>query len=719
MRFDDDKLQKDLKELRTHEEEILVQRAADEHGLPYIDLSDMGISTDALALVSEPEARAAYAAGFKKVGRQVAIATMSPQGAKLKEIVARLEQDGYEIDLYLASQNSLERAWERYEDLQWTTKSHGSFIDITQEALESITSQVKNNEDIERLFDTISDEEENKRTSRLMEIVTGSAIATKSSDIHIEPQDDNVRLRFRQDGILIDILAFDHATYKQLLSRIKILSGMKLNVTKNAQDGRFTIDFNDVEIEIRVSTVPGPYGEGVVMRVLDPAGINVGLEQLGIEPFLLDILKREIKKPNGLILNTGPTGSGKTTTLYSLLKFLYNPEIKILTIEDPIEYHLEGIHQTQVDHGQGYDFQSGLRAAMRQDPDVILVGEVRDHETALAAMQASQTGHMVLSTLHTTNAAGAVPRLLDLGINHATLAQSMTMAIAQRLVRKLTDAKKKVAPTPEQEKTIREVLRNAQRAGKDLSRFGLSHDMSEIFVYEPVPDEVSDSGYKGRVGIFEAILVDDSIKDILEEKPSDRRVKKVAQAQGILTLAEDAVVKVLQGVTSYQEVSRVVDLTEDIAEELGLAGATQDSPEHDIVSAVSQNLSAEKSHAPAPLRQSTQTPNDEQQERIQAVHEIDLLIDYLHMLENHQKEYPDVGIEEKVQQAQGIIVDLLRRHHPHDVFLQQTNEARVEQEIDLLMSDLEALRQHQAHSPGEGVAKELQGIRSKIEKMKK
>ncbi|MCB9808868.1 Flp pilus assembly complex ATPase component TadA [Candidatus Nomurabacteria bacterium] len=717
LQFDDTQLQKDLKSLRIKEEEETVQLRAQKISMPYVNLDGMSLSTDALALVDEDRAKALSVAGFHLVGQDLSLATLHESSDELDGLVQELTKAGYKVTLYLVSQNSLEKAWSRYDDLRMTHSSHGSFIDISQDALQAIVDQVKTNDDIKKLFDTVADEEENKRTSRLMEIIMGAAIATKSSDVHIEPQDEEVRLRYRQDGMLQDILHFDHRTYKQIMSRIKILSGMKLNLTKSAQDGRFTIDFNNVEIEIRVSTVPGPYGEGVVMRILDPAGINVGLEQLGIEPYLLDILKREVEKPHGLILNTGPTGSGKTTTLYSLLKYVYNPEIKILTIEDPIEYHLEGIHQTQVDHAQHYDFEAGLRAAMRQDPDIILVGEIRDNETALAAMQASQTGHLVLSTLHTNDASGAVPRLLGLKINPSVLGQSMSVALSQRLVRNLTDAKKKVKATPEQEKVMRAVLKKAQSNDKDIpGRFGLSYDMDEMWVYEPIPDEKSESGYKGRMGVFEAILIDDVIKDLLDKNPSDRQVKRAAQHQGILTMAEDGVVKILQGKTSYEEVERVVDLTADVAEELGIEGVT-----HQSSATTEDDLSAHKEDAPtvaSPLP-AVAPPKSSDPEKSLPAQELDLLVDYLKMLEDHQRNNPEQGIAQKITQVQSTIIELLKKNPLHDLFLQQTNEQRVEAEIDLLMNDLADLREHQQDKPSEGVAQQLEMIRKNIERLKK
>lgn len=719
IRFDDTQINKGLSSLRDREEEELVQRAARSRNVPYINLLDLTISTDALALIEENKAQKLGIAGFKLVGQQLSVAVLSEQDPEIREVLKSLTQSGYETTVYLASRRSLKKAWSRYDDLR-LGKTQSSFLDITEEAIKAIVEQVKTNADVQRLFEEIIAEEELKRTSRLMEILMGSAIATRASDIHLEPQEKSVRIRYRQDGILEDVLNCSPEIFRQLLSRIKILSKLKLNISKNAQDGRFTIDFDQRQIEIRVSTVPSAYGEGVVMRVLDPRGISVGIEELGIEPFLFDILKKEIAKPSGLILNTGPTGSGKTTTLYSFLKYIYNPEIKVITIEDPIEYHLEGIEQTPIDREHGYDFESGLRSAMRHDPDVILVGEIRDHETALAAMQASQTGHLVLSTLHTNNAAGTIPRLLDLGINYATLAQSMTVALAQRLVRTLTPAKSKVRPTPVQENVLRTILKAAEKNGKNLSRFNISSDM-DMWVYEPVPDDISPTGFKGRIGIFEAIVIDNKIKEILDKEPTDRQVKEAATHQGILTLAEDAAVKVLQGKTSYDEVARVVDMEEDIRDTLlaqiaEKSGALikKDSPAP-WVDDIRSNLEKESGSIPAtrPIISNTVSSSATSLPS----REIASLIDYVRMLENHQESYPETGVGEKIQEVQKTIVDLLKNYQPTDLFIQRDNERAVHQEIDALTQELEALKKHQEVYPRVGIADKLRSIRGTLQEL--
>ena len=382
------------------------------------------------------------------------------------------------------------------------------------------------------------------------------AIAIKASDIHIEPEEVNVRLRYRLDGVLHDIAMIDHKTYKLALSRLKLLSGLKLNVSADTQDGRFSIKLGDVDIEIRTSILPSAYGEGIVMRILNPESIKVTLDQLGIEPTLLEILLREITKPNGMILTTGPTGSGKTTTLYAFLRKIYSPEIKVVTIEDPIEYHLAGISQTQVNEGSNYTFLSGLRAALRQDPDVIMVGEIRDSETAQIAINASLTGHLVLSTLHTNNAAGTIPRLIDLKVNPKVIGSALSVSIAQRLLRRLcSSCKTESTPTEEERATIGRILKGVMQKKGAVPEIGNLSIAKGCVV-------CNGSGYKGRVGIYEAILIDEAIEKLIAENPSEREIKEAAIPQGILDMREDGIVKILAGMTSFEELSRTIDLDE-------------------------------------------------------------------------------------------------------------------------------------------------------------
>ncbi len=338
---------------------------------------------------------------------------------------------------------------------------------------------------------------------------------------------------------------------------------MKLT-SKIAQDGRFNIIEGKDELSIRVSLIPGAYGEAIVMRILDPKSIQVEFEQLGIEDYLLGIIQNQIIKPNGLILVTGPTGAGKTTTLYAFLRKMYSPDINIITIEDPVEYHINGITQTQVNTEKDYTFAEGLRSILRQDPDVIMVGEIRDRDTAEIAVQSSLTGHMVLSTLHTNNAAGVIPRMIDLGVNPKILVSSLSIAIAQRLVRILCQFCKKEKVVSEREAMIiKTIIEEMKTENKDLTKHNIKPD-APIKLYEPAGcDKCNGTGYKGRIGIFEAICNNAEIEKIIPENPSEREIKQIAKTQGILSMRQDGVIKMLNGITSYEEVLSVVDLSEE------------------------------------------------------------------------------------------------------------------------------------------------------------
>ena len=397
----------------------------------------------------------------------------------------------------------------------------------------------------------------------MLEIILAGAIAIKASDIHIEPEEARSRLRLRLDGVLHDVIFFENNIYHLLNSRIKLLSGMKLT-SKIAQDGRFSIMEEKEEINIRTSLVPGAHGESIVMRILDPKSIQMDLEELGIEPYLFSIIEQEIIKPNGLILVTGPTGSGKTTTLYAFLRKIYSPEINIITIEDPIEYHLTGITQTQTNNERGYTFLEGLRSALRQDPDVVMIGEIRDAETAKTVIEAALTGHMVFSTLHTNNAAGVIPRLIDLNANPKIMVSALSLSIAQRLVRKLCPhCKVEKIPNQKQEEIMRLIMDGIKEENKSLSNYNINPN-APIKLFSPVGCEKCNmSGYSGRIGIFEAIKTDEAIEKIMPQNPSEREIKRVARIQGILSMRQDGVVKILNGITSFEEVLSVVDLLEE------------------------------------------------------------------------------------------------------------------------------------------------------------
>jgi type IV pilus assembly protein PilB len=552
--FDEDNQKKWLGELRDKEEEDLAQTMSVKYGLPYLDLSVTPINVDALRALSEIESREGQMGVFNEIDKKLSVGVLSPNNPKTIENINKLKEKGYLPELFMVSHTGLEKVWSRYKDLSYSFETKSGALDISNEQITDFLSKVHTVADVHKLIADVLGMKKSYRISRILEIILAGAIGSDASDVHLEPEEKYIRLRYRLDGILTDILEFDPETYGLLLSRIKLVSNLKLN-SRGAQDGRFSIKVSDKEIEVRVSTIPGAYNESIVMRVLNPDSISVALEDLGIHPRLLKIILHELGKPNGMLLNTGPTGSGKTTTLYAFLKKVHTPEVKIITIENPIEYHLPGIVQTQTDEKKNYGFAEGLRSALRQDPDIIMVGEIRDTETAEIAINSALTGHLVFSTLHTNEAAGTFPRLIDLGVNPKVLSSSINLAMAQRLVRKLCPiCKKEIAPDEKSRKIIDGVLETiADKTYLDGA------DKNKMWQNVGC-DKCNRSGYKGRVGIFEAILMDEKIENVVKENPSEREINKAALPQNILSLKQDGVLKVLQGVTTLSELERVVDI---------------------------------------------------------------------------------------------------------------------------------------------------------------
>lgn len=552
--FDEEKQDKKLGEFRKKEEEDLAQIVAHRNGLEYANLTLIPINMDALRLIPEKEAREAKVATTSLVGKKVKLAVTSPTNEKIPELVDGLTRKGFEVTIVVVSTASLEKAWGRYSDLSFSTESKAGAFDISSHDLSTFIEQVKTIEDVQKIIGEIIKLKKGLRISKILEIVLSGALSIKASDIHIEPEEKYVRLRYRLDGVLTNIVDFDLETYGLLLSRIKLLSGLKLNVKSEAQDGRFSIKISDGDIEIRTSILPGAYSESIVLRILNPKSIQVPLEELGIPQKLLSVILKQITRPNGMILTTGPTGSGKTTTLYAFLKKIHSPDVKIITIEDPIEYHLPGIVQTQVESEKNYTFSEGLRSTLRQDPDVIMIGEIRDNETAQIAVNSSLTGHLVFSTLHTNSAAGSFPRLIDLGVNPRIISSAINITLAQRLVRKLCPhCKQKVEMTAEEKTKIESILNSIT----DKNEIPAEHASR----FKPVGCEKCHmTGYIGRIGIYEGILTDENINKAIEYSTSEADIQKAASTQGILTMSQDGIIKVLSGTTSLEELERVIDL---------------------------------------------------------------------------------------------------------------------------------------------------------------
>ncbi|MBI4065944.1 Flp pilus assembly complex ATPase component TadA [Candidatus Kaiserbacteria bacterium] len=562
--FDTESEDAKLAQIREREEEDVAQILSEKYGMAYADLTLTEIDNDALRVIPEAAAREAEAAAFAKTGKALTLALHNPNSpalAKLKEGLAARE---FIVKEFLVSKKSLERILARYADLSFSAESKAGVFLVAPETLAKLTKISTTRAALKKELDTSTAERALDRVSLILENLFAGAFALRASDIHLEPREDETLLRLRIDGLLSDTYSFDTKTYHQLNSRIKLLSGVKLNISNRAQDGRFSITkgqtptpevgapTESVGVEVRSSFIPGNYGESIVLRILDPETTKVSYTELGIHPKLLTRLETEIRRPNGMLLTTGPTGSGKTTTLYSFLREIHSPEIKIITIEDPVEYHLYGIVQTQVE-GTKYTFAEGLKSIVRQDPDIIMVGEIRDGDTANIAIQAALTGHFVFSTLHTNNAAGTFPRLADLGADPKSFGSAITVSMAQRLVRKLDPTKKKERVlTADEKKMIAKVFEH-------LADKSLIPEKIET-VWEPSPTSEDETGYKGRIGLYEAIFMDDELASFLRDAPPENEIAKAAVKQGYLTMAQDGILKALSGITSLSEVASTVDL---------------------------------------------------------------------------------------------------------------------------------------------------------------
>jgi type IV pilus assembly protein PilB len=540
-----------LVKLRREGEEREAQRKASKFGVPYFDVSSTPIQVDALSLISEEEARRLRVGPFQFRVQEAAVAVFDPESPAVKKFVEKLNAEGTKTKIFAASLTSLEHIWAGYKYVAKKAPEITGRVTIEQRRFEELYKKLT---DLEKVKKEISGFDfKTFSAGQLLEVVIAGALSNRASDIHLEAEEKDVRLRYRIDGLLHDVVPqFSKEFYPLLVSRIKLLSNLKLNVTDQPQDGRFTINIENKEVEVRVSIIPSEFGETIVMRVLDPAAIKLRLSDLGLRKDDLEIIERELRAPNGMILNTGPTGSGKTTTLYAFLLHKQIPEIKIITIEDPIEYRLEDIEQTQVNPEAGYTFANGLRSIMRQDPDVILVGEIRDAETGGIAIQAALTGHLVFSTVHANSASGAIPRLLDLKVKPASIGPSLNLVIAQRLVRRLCRHCKI------SEKIGADLKKNIEKFFSVLPKRVDRGEYQEIQLFKPQGcSQCNNLGYKGRVAIFELMEVGDEMEKMITPQVFESALHHQALKQGMVTMQEDGILKVISGMTTFDEVEAV------------------------------------------------------------------------------------------------------------------------------------------------------------------
>ena len=533
-----------IEELHKEEEEKFAQYTANKNNLPYANLFIANINPEALFLIDEKTAIESELAIIQKTDSFVLVAVRDPQNSRTKIALNQI-QNNHHVKLAVVSLRSLKKAWELYK-VSDKKEVKGS-MEISPDTIATFEKEIKTINDVQEKFKVVSED-----VVHILELTIGASLGLGASDIHFEPQESEAKLRYRIDGILQDIAALNKKIYKSILTRIKLISGLKINVTEIPQDGRFTIKLGGLEVEVRVSVLPGAYGEDIVMRILHPKAISVPLEELGFQKFHYDIIAKEIHRPNGIILVTGPTGSGKTTTLYAFLKKLNSPEVKIITIEDPVEYHVVGLAQTQVNPEKGLTFASELRSILRQDPDIILLGEMRDAETVEVAIHAALTGHLVFSTLHTNDAIGSIPRLIDMNTNPSILASAINVVLAQRLVRKVCSKCSKKRAATESELLL---LKN------NLSSLPKEYNVPEINNNTEIPEPVgclacNNTGYKGRIGIFEIFSLDEEIKNYIatSESVSLQDLKKIADAKGMLYMKQEGFLKVLKGLTTLEEV---------------------------------------------------------------------------------------------------------------------------------------------------------------------
>lgn len=538
-----------LTKVRQEEEENRAKLLAEKVDFPYLNLAFTPIESDALKLMPKEKALKAKAAIINREVKTLHLAVLNPDNKETQSLIAELQKSGYAIKIFIVSKNSLQKALSHYPPLEELKEITGQ-VEISDEILTNLQKAISNIKALRQVLENLF----KSKASQIVEAILAGALILKASDIHFEPEKEKVRVRLRLDGVLEDIIYVPPSIYSLVLNRIKLLSGLKLNIHEKAQDGRFSIFSNNNSIEIRTSVLPGAYGENIVMRVLDPRVIKIGLEDLGIREDDLKIINQELQKPTGMILTTGPTGSGKTTTLYAFIKKILTPDVKIITIEDPIEYHIEGISQTQVEPDKDYTFENGLRSIVRQDPDVILVGEIRDYETAEIAMHAALTGHLVFSTLHTNDAVGAVPRLIDLGIKPPIIAPAINLLMAQRLLRRVCQkcAKQRLL-TKEELQNFKKILNNLP------PRVKLEKELNEkIQILEPRGCQDCHNGYAGRIAVLELFEINDEMEDLILNSPTEIQIKTAAKKAGFVTMMQDAVIKILSDITTIEEAERIL-----------------------------------------------------------------------------------------------------------------------------------------------------------------
>jgi len=533
------------REIKIKEMERVTEQNANSMGIAYINLFGFPISPEALSLIEEKDARKSGLVCFYYDGKKIKLGAIDPDREDVQKIFSELTKKYFSKgELFLISENSYEYALKLYKAIPKARVIKRN-VEITEKDLNKFSENFSSFKDLQKEVDQA-------QITDIVAMIMAAAVKSGSSDIHVEAEEDAIKIRFRIDGVLHDSASVNKDLWKKIISRLKVLAKVKININDKPQDGRISIITSKERIDIRVSFLPTNFGESVVMRLLRSSSVGLAFEDLGIRDHSFKQLKRETERPNGMIITTGPTGSGKTTTLYAVLKKLNNQETKIITIEDPIEYQLEGINQSQT--SERYTFAHGLRSIVRQDPDVIMVGEIRDLETAEIAIQAALTGHLVLSTIHTNDAAGTIPRFLSMGAKAFLLAPALNAMIGQRLVRKVCEhCKKEIKLDDEKLEKVKNILEDLPEEEKK------EIDFKNLKFYKGDGCKACQGiGYKGRIGIYEIMVMDKDIeKLILSGKVSEYDMREIAKEKGMVSMLQDGIIKALEGITSVDEVFRV------------------------------------------------------------------------------------------------------------------------------------------------------------------
>jgi type IV pilus assembly protein PilB len=532
-------------------EEELTKLKAYILGIPFVNLEKEIVDPEVLKIIPEPIARAHNIVAFRKKGNQLEVAMLNPEDLKTIEFIKKTTN--LKILPRLTSPASIKNVLRQYQ--KSLAAEFGEIIQKETKEIKLIQEKeaIEEKEELEKIAQELP-------IIRIVDTLINHAILQRASDIHIEPQEKEILVRYRIDGILREVMTLPKIAGPGIVARIKVLSNLKLDEHRLPQDGRFKVETEDYRYSIRVSILPVFDGEKVVMRLLPESAKALTLEELGLRGKALEDVYESLRKPIGMILVTGPTGSGKTTTLYSMIEILNTPQVNISTIEDPIEYRIPRVNQTQVNPKIGLTFAQGLRALLRQDPDIIMVGEIRDQETASLAVNAALTGHLVLSTLHTNYAAASIVRLTDMKVEPFLIASTLNCIIAQRLVRRLYGEKIKYFLKPSEIEKLGKYcdLKRLKEIFKKEGILSEGQSLQDIPFYRPKPSKEAPDGYKGRIGIFEVLPVTQTIKELILKEASADEIQLQAQKEGMLTMVEDGLIKAAQGITTIEEVLRVI-----------------------------------------------------------------------------------------------------------------------------------------------------------------